>query len=123
MRARHDTSASLDNPPDAGTGIPLTADEVDVLPAPSDPAERQELIQSIVARTRSDHYGQGLDEIIEALGRALEAAGLPPQPPMWVESTAAEIASGRHVVTDRHLAVSNGEGADVVPEEADDPDA
>ncbi len=123
MRPRHDTTSSLDNPGDAGTGRPLATDEADVLPAPSDPAERQELIQAIVTKTRDECYGDDHETIVDTLNRGIEAAGLPPQPHMWVDGTAAEIGSGRHVVSDRHLAVSNGEGADQVPEEAHDPDA
>ncbi len=123
MRPRHDTTSSLDDPGDSGTGRPLATDEADVLPAPSDPAERQQLIQSIVTRTRDEHYRDDHQVIIDALNGAIEAAGLPPQPHMWVDGTAAEIGSGRHVVSDRHLSVSNGEGADQVPEEAHDPEA
>lgn len=123
MRPRHDTTSSLDDSGDSGTGRPLATDEADVLPAPSDPAERQELIQSIVTRTRDEHYGDDHQAIIDAINGAIEAVGLPEQPHMWVDATAAEISSGRHVVTDRHLAVSNGEGADQVPAEAHDPDA
>ncbi len=123
MRPRQDTSSSIDDPTDSGTGVPVAADEVHVVPAPSDPEQRQELIQAIVTKTRDEHYGEDAARVEDALNRAIEAAGLPPQPHMWVQATASEITSGRHVVSDRNLAVSNGEGDDAVPDEAHDPDA
>lgn len=124
MRSHGETpKADLGNPRDVGSGVPADDAEVEVIQAPADPKDRQAFIQQLVTQVREDHYGDDLETVQAALARAIEGSGLPEQPHKWVGDTAAEIASGRHVVADRHLAVASGDGADEVPAEADDPDA
>lgn len=124
MRASGQTpQKDLGNPGEPGSGVPADDADVEMIQAPADPEDRQAFIQQLVTRVRADHYGEELDVVEEALSQAVAASGLPEQPHKWVGDTAAEIASGRHVVVDRHLAVASGEGADEVPVEADDPDA
>ncbi len=115
------TSSSIDDPTDAGTGVPT--EDVDVVPVPSDPRERQAYIQSLVAEVVEEHSGEDLDTTFAALSSRLERSGLPPQPEKWIRDTASEITEGRHVVVDRNLAVSSGPGADELPAEARDSDA
>lgn len=123
MRAREETpKADLGNPRDVGSGVPARDETTETIQAPADPKDRQAFIQQLVTRVREDHYGEELSVIEAALGQAIAASGLPEQPHKWVGDTAAEIASGRHVVVDHHLARA-GEGADEIPAEADDPDA
>ena len=114
------TSAGIDDPTDAGTGIPT--EDYDVVPVPSDPRERQAYIQSLVAQVVEEHSGDDLDTTFGALSGLLERSGLPPQPEKWVRDTAAEITEGRHVVVDRHLAVGSGDHRGA-PDEASDSDA
>ena len=114
------TSSAIDDPTDAGTGVPT--EDVDVVPVPSDPRERQAFIQSLVAEVVEEHSGDDLDTTFASLSEKLDRSGLPPQPEKWVRDTAAEITEGRHVVVDRHLGVHHGD-SDRVPEEARDSDA
>lgn len=124
MRASGETpQKDLGDPHDAGSGVPADDADVEMIQAPADPKERQAFIQQLVTRVRADHYGEELDVVEAALSQAIEASGLPEQPHKWIGDTSAEIASGRHVVVDRHLAVASGDGADQVPVEADDPNA
>lgn len=124
MRASGKTpQKDLGNPGEAGSGVPADDADVEMIQAPADPKDRQAFIQELVTRVREDHYGDELDVVEAALSQAIEASGLPEQPHKWIGDTSAEIASGRHVVVDRHLAVASGEGADEIPAEADDPDA
>ena len=123
MRAHEETpNTDLGNPRDSGSGVPARDGAVEMIQAPADPKDRQEFLQQLVTRVREDHYGEELSVVEEALSQAVAASGLPEQPHKWVGDTAAEIASGRHVVVDRHLAKA-GEGADEIPAEAHDPDA
>ena len=123
MRAHEETpNADLGNPRDAGSGVPAPDGAVEMIQAPADPKDRQAFIQELVTRVREDHYGEELPVVEEALSQAIAASGLPEQPHKWVGDTAAEIASGRHVVVDHHLAEA-GDGADEIPAEAHDPDA
>lgn len=121
MAIRRDSTSDLDATGDSGTGV--QTEQVDVLPVPSDPKERQKFIQSLVSEVTERFSGEPLDVIVAALSQRIAAAGLPQQPEKWVSDTASEISDGRHVVVDRHLAVSNGSGADEVPDEAVHPRA
>lgn len=124
MRASGQTPQhDLGNPHETGSGVPAADADVETIQAPADPKDRQAFIQRLVTTVRAEHYGDELDVVEAALSRAIEDSGLPEQPHKWIGDTAAEIASGRHVVVDRHLAVASGEGADEIPAEADDPNA
>jgi hypothetical protein len=79
---------------------------------------RQSLLQDIVRQVHDAHAGEDLETVLSALQGGLEEAGFPPQPEMWLEGTASEIAEGRHVVVDRHLAEGDDDRADGVPEAA-----
>jgi hypothetical protein len=118
---RDTTSSSIDDPADAGTGIPT--EDVDVVPAPADPKERQAFIQSLVAEVSEEHTGGDLAAAEAALSSKIQASGLPEQPQKWVTDTASEIVEGRHVVVDRHLRIGNAPGEARVPDEARDSDA
>ena len=79
---------------------------------------RQALLQDVVRRVTDAHSGDDVHVVREALARTMAEAGIPEQPPVWFESTVDEIVEGRHVVVDRHEGVSNGPGADEVPDAA-----
>lgn len=120
-----DTSSTpSDDPTSPGvSGTVVPTGEPGARLAPSDPQEQQEFLQSLVAEVTEQHSGEDLDTVAAALAARIDASGLPPQPTKWVEDTASEIAEGRHVVVDRHLAVSNGPGSHEVPIEARDSSA
>lgn len=117
---RRDTTSAPD-PADVGTGVPT--EDVDVVPVPADPKERQAFLQSLVAEVAEEHGGGEVDAAEEALREKIAASGLPEQPVKWVRDTASEIAEGRHVVVDRHLKIGNAPGEKRVPDEARDSDA
>jgi hypothetical protein len=85
---------------------------------PSVQQSHQQLVQAVVADVTEQHSGEDLDTVLSALSRGLADAGVPPQPEKWLTDTASEIAEGRHVVVDRHLANSNGGPDEQVPAEA-----
>lgn len=100
-------------------------------PEPADVADaKQKTLQEVVADVTVHHSGAELDVVRTALEEGLAAEGFDPQPHKWVDDTSSEIASGRHVVTDRTLGAGTGpsdgpgtgaDDEDDVPDEAQTP--
>jgi hypothetical protein len=59
------------------------------------------LMQEAITEVTADAQGRDQADVVDALTRALEARGIGPQPPTWLEAVAGEARQGRVYVEDQ----------------------